>query len=92
VADDGPGIPPASHKKIFDIFQTLSVRADTETSGVGLSIVRKTVEARGGKVAVESNPSVRGAKFIFTWPESAATAPGSAATEAAAADAFSAAH
>ena len=71
VSDDGPGIPPAAHQRIFNIFQTLAVRPETETTGVGLSIVRKTVEARGGKVTVESAPATRGTKFTFTWPEPA---------------------
>jgi PAS domain S-box-containing protein len=70
VTDDGPGIPHSAHKKIFDIFQTVA-GAEAGTSGVGLAIVRKTVEARGGKVSVESEPALRGAKFIFTWPEGA---------------------
>jgi light-regulated signal transduction histidine kinase (bacteriophytochrome) len=68
VQDDGPGIAPAFHHKIFAIFQTLSSRDDCETSGVGLSIVQKTVEARGGRVWVESEPPARGTVFRFTWP------------------------
>ncbi len=68
VQDDGPGIAPAFHKKIFAIFQTLSSRDECETSGVGLSIVQKTVEARGGRVWVESEPPKRGTIFRFTWP------------------------
>jgi signal transduction histidine kinase len=73
VQDDGPGIPAAAHKRIFDIFQTLATRPGNETCGVGLSIVRKTVEARGGKVWVESDQAARGARFVFTWPEVAVT-------------------
>lgn len=86
VADDGPGIPPAAHKRIFDMFQTLGSRPETETTGVGLSIVRKTVEARGGKVSVESNPSHRGARFTFTWPEAALPPSQTADTEPALAE------
>jgi PAS domain S-box-containing protein len=73
VQDDGPGIPAAAHKRIFDIFQTLAMQPGTETCGVGLSIVRKTVEARGGKVWVDSNQAERMARFVFTWPEVAVT-------------------
>jgi PAS domain S-box-containing protein len=69
VQDDGPGIAPAFHKKIFAIFQTLTSRDECETSGVGLSIVQKTVEARGGRVWVESEPPARGTIFRFTWPQ-----------------------
>jgi signal transduction histidine kinase len=69
VEDDGPGIAPAYHKQIFMIFQTLLSRDDRETSGVGLSIVRKIVERGGGVVWVESTPPRRGTVFLFTWPE-----------------------
>ncbi len=54
------------------MFQTLAARPATQTAGVGLAIVRKTVEARGGQVAVASDPSARGVRFDFTWPEAAA--------------------
>lgn len=68
VADDGPGIPPEYHEKIFAIFQTLEARDKKESTGVGLSIVKKIIEENGGSISVESNPG-QGAKFIFTWPE-----------------------
>jgi signal transduction histidine kinase len=69
VEDDGPGIAPAFHQRIFAIFQTLQQRDDHETSGVGLSIVQKIVERAGGTVWVESAPPRRGSVFVFTWPE-----------------------
>lgn len=69
VEDDGPGIAPKFHERIFLIFQTLQHRDDQEASGVGLSIVKKTVERLGGKVWVESAPPRRGSVFLFTWPE-----------------------
>jgi signal transduction histidine kinase len=72
VADDGPGIAPAFHQRIFMIFQTLQSRDDQETSGVGLSIVQKIVERAGGRVWVESAPPRRGSAFLFTWPETVA--------------------
>jgi PAS domain S-box-containing protein len=68
VADDGPGIAPEYHKRIFAIFQTLGNRDDNESGGVGLSIVRKTVQRNGGLVWVESAPPARGTRFVFTWP------------------------
>ena len=64
VEDDGPGIAPAFHKRIFMIFQTLQSRDDQETSGVGLSIVQKIVERAGGTVWVESAPPRRGSVFF----------------------------
>jgi PAS domain S-box-containing protein len=67
VQDDGPGIDPAYHDRIFVVFQTLKPRDDVEGSGVGLAIVKKTVEAHGGHISVESEPPQRGASFIFTW-------------------------
>lgn len=86
VADDGPGIAPQLHKRVFEIFATLAGADARETSGVGLSIVKKAVERVGGTVRIESAPPARGATFIFTWPT--ATAPGTpiaAETEARAA-------
>lgn len=67
VTDQGPGIDPRFHDRIFGIFQTLKPRDELEGSGVGLSIVRKLVESRGGAVAVESAPG-EGATFRVTWP------------------------
>jgi signal transduction histidine kinase len=69
VEDDGPGIAPEFHKRIFTIFQTLKSRDDQETSGVGLSIVQKIVDRAGGRVWIESAPPRRGTGFLFTWPE-----------------------
>jgi len=69
VEDDGPGIAPEFHKRIFMIFQTLQSRDEREASGVGLSIVQKTVERAGGAVWVDSAPPRRGTAFLFTWPE-----------------------
>jgi PAS domain S-box-containing protein len=68
VADNGPGIDPAFHDRIFDIFQTLRPRDQVEGSGMGLSIVKKLVESRGGAIWVES-ASGQGATIYFTWPQ-----------------------
>jgi signal transduction histidine kinase len=69
VADDGPGIPREFHEKIFQMFQTLRPRDEVEGSGMGLAIVKKTVESAGGKIRVESDHPSRGTAFVFTWPE-----------------------
>lgn len=66
VADDGPGIEPRYHERIFTIFQTLQPKDIIESTGIGLSIVKKIVEDRGGTVRVESQLD-RGATFYFTW-------------------------
>ena len=67
VTDDGPGIPPAFHTKIFQMFQTLKPRDEVEGSGMGLAIVQKVVEGQGGTVRVESDGIHRGTTMRFTW-------------------------
>ena len=69
VADDGPGIEPRFHQRIFEMFQTLRPRDQVEGSGMGLSIVRKLVESHGGMLEVVSQPPVRGCCIRFTWPK-----------------------
>ena len=66
VADDGLGIDPQYHDRIFTIFQTLQPRDTIESTGIGLSIVKKIVESQGGKITVESQLG-EGATFYFTW-------------------------
>jgi len=68
VRDDGPGIEPQYQSQIFDMFSTLKPRDDVEGSGMGLAIVKKTVEYAGGDIKVESGDG-RGTAFIFTWPD-----------------------
>lgn len=68
VEDDGAGIPPEYQKKIFEMFSTLKPRDEVEGSGMGLAIVKKTVEYFGGKIEVSSGKE-RGAIFTFTWPD-----------------------
>jgi signal transduction histidine kinase len=67
VEDDGPGIAPAFHARIFQMFQTLKSRDELEGSGMGLAIVKKSVECHGGTIHVESAPPARGTAFVFTW-------------------------
>jgi PAS domain S-box-containing protein len=71
VSDDGPGIAPEFHERIFLIFQTLASRDDVESSGIGLAIVKKKVQTHGGQIWVESAPPARGTTFVFTWKEAA---------------------
>ena len=66
VSDDGPGILCEYHDKIFVIFQTLKARDRKETTGVGLSIVKKIIEGEGATITVDSEVD-RGATFRFTW-------------------------
>jgi PAS domain S-box-containing protein len=68
VLDDGPGIPPQFHDKVFEMFRTLKPRDQVEGSGMGLAMVRKNVEMVGGTIVLESNPG-QGSLFRFTWPK-----------------------
>ncbi len=68
VADDGPGIAPQYHDKVFVIFQTLEARDKVENTGIGLSLVKKIVEGQGGSISLESAEG-EGATFRFTWPK-----------------------
>jgi PAS domain S-box-containing protein len=67
VTDNGPGIDPKYHDKIFQIFQTLKPRDELESTGIGLSIVKKIVEFYGGRIWVESTLG-QGSSFVFTYP------------------------
>jgi PAS domain S-box-containing protein len=66
VSDDGTGISPEYHDKIFVIFQTLQARDRKESTGVGLSIVKKIIETEGSQITVDSDVG-KGATFRFTW-------------------------
>lgn len=66
VKDNGKGIDPQYHKRIFTIFQTLETSDRQKTTGIGLSIVKKAVESQGGEISVTSAPKL-GSTFKFTW-------------------------
>jgi len=68
VADDGPGIAPELHDKVFRIFQTLNARDKVESTGIGLTVVKKIVEQLGGEITLESAEG-EGSIFRFTLPE-----------------------
>ncbi|MGI4970841.1 MAG: sensor histidine kinase [Janthinobacterium lividum] len=70
VHDNGPGIAPEHHHKIFLLFQTLRDRHTAESTGIGLSIVKKLIDDQHGSIRVESALG-QGATFIFTWPKAA---------------------
>jgi len=68
VRDNGPGIAPEFHDRVWGIFQTLEARDKVESTGIGLAIVKKIIEGRGGRVWIESVQG-EGASFFFTWPK-----------------------
>jgi light-regulated signal transduction histidine kinase (bacteriophytochrome) len=66
VTDDGPGIAPEDRERIFAIFQTLESKHKTDSTGIGLAIVKKIIETEGGKIKLESQLN-QGTTFSFTW-------------------------
>ncbi|MEO5579355.1 MAG: PAS domain S-box protein, partial [Gemmatimonadaceae bacterium] len=72
VRDNGQGIAPQYHERIFGIFQTLEARDKVEGTGIGLSVVKKMVESKGGRVWLVSDVG-QGATFHFTWPKNEVT-------------------
>ncbi|MEL6843540.1 MAG: ATP-binding protein, partial [Bacteroidota bacterium] len=54
--DNGKGIEKKYFRKIFQIFQTLQARDEFESTGIGLTLVKKIVEMHGGSISVESQP------------------------------------
>jgi signal transduction histidine kinase len=71
VRDNGPGILPQFHEKIFQLFQTLKRRDEVEGSGMGLALVRKLVEQQNGCITVHSEGNGTGTEFRFRWPAAA---------------------
>lgn len=68
IADNGPGIEDKYFDKIFQIFQTLVPRDESESTGIGLTLVKRIVETYGGKIWVESEVGA-GSTFFFTVPQ-----------------------
>jgi signal transduction histidine kinase len=66
VRDNGIGIPPEYHERVFGLFNKLD--ASAEGSGVGLAIVKRIIEVHGGRIWIESDGN-NGATFCFTLPE-----------------------
>ncbi|AFY92351.1 PAS domain S-box protein [Chamaesiphon minutus] len=66
IADDGPGIAPEHHDRMFKIFQAVNPQNRSDSTGIGLAIVKKIVEAEGGTIWLESELD-RGTTFYFTW-------------------------
>jgi len=69
VSDDGPGVPTEYQDRVFEMFQTLRPRDDVEGSGMGLALVKKIINAKGGEICIESTEGERGTSFHFQWPK-----------------------
>jgi PAS domain S-box-containing protein len=72
VHDDGPGILPRFHEKIFELFQTLKRRDEADSTGMGLAIVKKLIERQNCRITVHSQGDGTGTDFRFQWPTSSA--------------------
>ena len=73
VCDNGLGIPPEYRERVFKVFERLHTNRDHPGTGIGLSLVRKIVEAAGGRVAVEDGEDGGTAlrlTFVFAAQES----------------------
>ncbi len=65
VRDNGIGIEPQYHERIFGLFNRLD--PNIEGTGIGLTLVKRIIETHGGRIWVESEPG-KGAAFFFTLP------------------------
>jgi signal transduction histidine kinase len=68
VKDNGVGIEPEFHEKIFEMFQTLREKGEKESTGIGLAIVKKIIDEQKGQIRVNSELG-RGTEFVFNWPK-----------------------
>jgi len=68
VSDNGPGVEKRHYDSIFKIFQTLQPRDEFESTGVGLTLIKKIIEQYDGKIWIDSVVG-EGTTFFFTIPK-----------------------
>ncbi|MBC7516010.1 MAG: PAS domain-containing protein [Alkalinema sp. FL-bin-369] len=66
IADNGLGIAPEHQEQMFKIFQAVNPQNRSDSTGIGLAIVKKTIEAEGGAIWLKSELG-KGTTFYFTW-------------------------
>lgn len=64
ISDNGAGVDPRHHEKVFGLFNKLDTESDG--TGIGLALVKRIIEAHGGRVWVESEGVGTGSRFCFT--------------------------
>ena len=69
VADNGPGIDPRYHEKVFGLFDRLD--PTTEGTGIGLALAKRIIGVHGGRIWLESAGDGRGSRFSFSVPKPA---------------------
>jgi signal transduction histidine kinase len=73
VRDNGQGIEPRYHHRIFELFEKLD--PGTQGSGIGLALARRIIEVHGGRIWVESDGQGQGSTFYFTLPGDSSNGP-----------------
>ncbi|HEX6172123.1 MAG TPA: ATP-binding protein [Chitinophagaceae bacterium] len=67
VKDNGIGIDPEYHSRIFEMFQTLREKDEKESTGIGLAIIKRILDEQDCSIRIVSALG-EGSEFIFTWP------------------------
>lgn len=67
VRDNGQGVDPRYHNRIFELFEKLD--PNTQGPGIGLALAKRIIEVHGGRIWVESNGEGQGSTLCFALPE-----------------------